>query len=170
MPNKNPNLPKTSKPEPKCLVVIHDTDTEAIEVFPIDFYMNASQMQRLETFALDSFNSTVIVLPIGVVANNEEELYSFIRTAFLPEETNEDQKVAEEKEASPDPKLAVIEAILEQYDRVAGGDTDGAGGCFYADEHSTLNAVKINVELLEELAKAYGRKVHPRDIGYRRQC
>jgi hypothetical protein len=72
-------------------------------------------------------------------------------------ETGKEAKLIEE----------AVSRILNRYDDVATGDSRGANGCFYADGKGTLNAVNIDVEDLERLAKAVGRKVHPRDWDYR---
>ena len=55
-----------------------------------------------------------------------------------------------------------VAAILDVYAAVATGATAGGGGYFYADGKGTLNAVVIDVELLEALAVAAGRPVHGR--------
>ena len=58
--------------------------------------------------------------------------------------------------------------ILDLYDEVATGETLGASGYFYADGKGTLNAVVVPVAMLEKLAKACGRKLHPRTRDYRK--
>lgn len=65
---------------------------------------------------------------------------------------------------------AAANAILDVYHRVATGESQGAGGAFYADGETTLSAVTIPVDLLEALAKAAGRKIHGRTSDYRRKC
>lgn len=62
----------------------------------------------------------------------------------------------------------MAEAILDVYDAVATGASRGAGGCFFADGQATLNAVVVDVKLLEGLASALGRHVHPRTADYRK--
>ncbi len=62
---------------------------------------------------------------------------------------------------------AAVKTMLDRYEDVASGKTNGGFGCFYADGEATLHAVQIPVELLERLARACGRKVHPRTKEYR---
>lgn len=59
--------------------------------------------------------------------------------------------------------------IVDWYDSVATGSTQGGGGVFYADGKATLNGVIVEVMLLERLADALGRTTHPRTKDYRKQ-
>lgn len=56
-----------------------------------------------------------------------------------------------------------IEPILHYYDLVATGKTQGSGGVYLANGRGTLASVILHVGLLESLARAAGRPVHPRD-------
>ncbi len=47
-----------------------------------------------------------------------------------------------------------VKPILDKYKLVASGESQGAGGVFYADSKSTLNAITIPIEDIEALAKA----------------
>lgn len=63
---------------------------------------------------------------------------------------------------------SAVEKILDLYDAVATGATRGARGSFYANREGTLSDVHVPVEMLEALAAAAGRKVHPRTRVYRK--
>lgn len=56
--------------------------------------------------------------------------------------------------------LGAVQDITDKYNLVASGESRGAGGCFYADGKGTLNAVQIDVEHLEELARKILQRTH----------
>jgi hypothetical protein len=58
--------------------------------------------------------------------------------------------------------------IVDLYHAVASGASKGSRGSFYANGKGTLCSVHLPVELCEELAKALGREVMPRDSDFRK--
>jgi hypothetical protein len=55
--------------------------------------------------------------------------------------------------------MQIADLLYEHYREVASGETRGSGGVFYADGAGTLNAVVVDVTILEDLARALGKPV-----------